>query len=55
MGLVTLAGKTLAGKGDGSNSLVTDTTIGMPKCDEDDDNAECIFENDDLVEEDVDC
>jgi hypothetical protein len=34
MGLVTLAEKTLAGKGDDSNSLVTDTTMGTPKCDD---------------------
>jgi hypothetical protein len=55
MGLVTLAGKTLAGKGDDTNSLVTDTTMGMPKCDEDDDNEEGVFEDDDFVEEDIDC
>ena len=47
MGLVTLAGTPLAGKGDDSNGLVTDTTRGMPKCDEDedDDNDESMFED----------
>ncbi len=47
MGLLTLAGKTLAGKGDDTNSLVTDTTMGMPKRDEDDDKEEGVFEDDD--------
>jgi hypothetical protein len=52
MGLVTLVGKTVAGKANDSNSLVTDTTtIGMPKSNEDDDDAEGVCE----VEEDVDC
>ena len=51
MGLVTLAGKTLAAKRDDSNGLVTDTTRGMPKCDEEDDNDEGVFEDDDFVEE----
>ena len=52
MGLVTLVGKTVAGKANDSNSLVTDTTtIGMPKANEDDDDAEDVCE----VEEDVDC
>ena len=57
MGLVTLVGKTLAGKGHDTNSLVTDTTtIGMLKCDEDDDEAVAVFEDDAIVaEEDVDC
>jgi hypothetical protein len=37
--------------------LVTDTTtIGMLKCDEDDDEAVAVFEDDAIVaEEDVDC
>jgi hypothetical protein len=52
MGLVTLVGKTLARKANDSNSLVTDTpTIGMPKSNEDDDDAEGMCE----VEEDVNC
>ncbi len=51
MGLVTLAGTPLGGKGDDSNGLVTDTTRGMPKCDEEDDNDEGVFEDDDFVEE----
>jgi len=52
MGLVTLVGKTVAGKANDINSLVTDTTtIGMPKSNEDDDDAEGVCED----EEDVDC
>jgi hypothetical protein len=45
MGLVTVAGATLAGKVNDSNSLVMDTTRGMLKCDEDedDDNDESMF------------
>ncbi len=45
MGLVTLAGTPLAGKGNDSNGLVTDTTRGMPKCDEEDDNDEGVFKD----------
>ncbi len=45
MGLVTPAGK-----GDNSNGLVADITRGIPKCDEEDDNDEGVWDDDDFVE-----
>ncbi len=45
MGLVTLAGAPSSEKVNDSNGLVTGTTRGMPKCDEDDDNDESMFED----------
>ena len=55
MGLVTLVGKTLAGKANDSNSLVTDTTtIGMPKSNEDDDDAEGVSGGVDVIFSQID-